>query len=185
MQRGYVLLLAGGAVVAVGLAASVYYVGAFLSEIEKTGVHAVAPRETLEIVQRINGTQGAYFVAFPRYDENPVRASIMVSGPASDTVLESEIDLPFFSEQFAAASEGNYTLAVTNPTESVVDVSAIMGDPESIAEIVGASTIASSAASSFIVMAGIAALATGGALVIIDRRKTQKMRHYGDLSDLK
>jgi hypothetical protein len=185
LQRGYVLLLAGGAIVAAGLAASVYYVGAFLSEIEKTGVHIVAPRGSFETVQGINGTHGAYFVAFPGYDENPVRASIKVTGPSGSMVIEREIDLPFYSEQFAAQSAGNYTLAISNTSESTFQVAAIIGDPQAISEIVGSSTITSSAMASFIVVAGIAALAVGGVFVIIDRRKAQKMKHYGDVSDLK
>lgn len=186
LQRGYVLLLAGGAIVAAGLAASFYYVSEFLAEIERTGVHSIEPRDSLEVVQGIGGTQGAYFVAFPGYDENPVRASIKVTDPSGDTVVEREIDLPFYSEQFAAQSAGNYTLAVLNPSsDTEVQVCAIIGDPESIAGIVGTSTIASSALASFIVMAGIAALVAGGALVVLDRHRTQKMKQYGDLSDLK
>lgn len=186
LQRGYVLLLAGGAMVAVGLAASVYYVGEFLSEIQKTGVHTIAPRASFEIMQGIGGNQGAYFVAFPGYEENPVKASVRVTEPSGDTVVEREVDLPFFSEQFAAQSAGNYTLVVSNPSsDGALEVSAIIGEPEAIAEIVGTSNIVSSAAASFIVMAGIAALAVGGALTILDRLRTQKMKHYGDLSDLK
>ncbi|MEM3159296.1 MAG: hypothetical protein QXJ74_00775 [Nitrososphaera sp.] len=186
LQRGYVLLLAGGAIVAAGLAASLYYVSEFLAEIERTGVHSIAPRDSFEVVQGIGGTQGAYFVAFPGYEENPVAATIRVTDPSGDTVVEREIDLPFYSEQFAAQSAGNYTLAVLNSSsDSAVQVSAIIGDPETIAELVGTSTIASSAVASFIVMAGIAVLVAGGALIVLDRRRTQKMKQYGDLSDLK
>lgn len=185
LQRGYVLLLAGGAIVAAGFAASVYYVNEFLSEIEKAGVYTVEPRESFEIVQGIGETQGAYFVAFPGYEENPVRASVRVTDPSGDTVVERDVDLPFYSEQFAAPSAGNYTFTISNPSERSIAVSAIIGDPESISEIVGVSTIASSAVASFILIAGIAVLVAGGALVAVDRRKTQKMRHYGDLSDLK
>ena len=104
LQRGYVLLLAGGAIVAAGLAASVYYVGEFLSEIQKTGVHTVAPRGSFETMKGIGGSQGAYFVAFPGYDENPMKASVKVTDPSGDTVVEREVDLPFYSEQFAAQS---------------------------------------------------------------------------------
>lgn len=185
LQRGYMLLLAGGAIVAAGFAASVYYVNEFLAELERAGVHTVAPRTSIEIVQGIGGAQGAYFIAFPGYEENPARAAVKVTGPAGDTVVEREVDLPFYSEQFAAQSAGNYTLAISNPSESSIAVSAIIGDPESISEVVGASTIASSAMASFVLIAGIAVLVAGGALVAIDRRKTQKMKHYGDLSDLK
>jgi hypothetical protein len=184
LQRGYVLLLAGGAIVAAGFAASVYYLGEFLSELERAGVHDVAPRGSFEMVQEISGTQGAYFVAFPGNDENPMRAAIKVSGP-SGSIIEREVDLPFYSEQFAVQSAGNYTLFISNMSESTMQVAAIIGDPDAIAEIVGTSTIVSSAAASLVVVAGIAALAVGGALVIIDRRKTQRMKHYGDVSDLK
>lgn len=185
LQRGYVLLLAGGAIVAAGFATSVYYVNEFLAEMQKTGVHTIAPRGSFEVMQGIGGTPGAYFVAFPGYAENPVRTSIRVTDPSGDTVVQREVDLPFYSEQFAAQSAGNYTLAILNPSGSEVRVSAIIGDPEAIADIVGTSTIASSAVASFIVMGGIAALAVGGALTILDRRQKQKMKHYGDLSDLK
>lgn len=185
LQRGYVLLLAGGAIVAAGFAASVYYVGEFLAEIEKAGVYTVSPKESFEVVQGIGGAQGAYFVAFPGFNENPVRAEIKVTDPSGDTVVEREVDLPFYSEQFEAQSAGNYTFMISNPSDSAFEVSAIIGDPESISEIVGASTVASSAIASFILMAGIAVLVAGGALVVVDRRKTQKMKQYGDLSDLK
>lgn len=186
LQRGYVLLLAGGAIVAAGLAASVYYVSEFLVELQKTGVHTIAPRGSFEVTQGIGGTQGAYFVAFPGYEENPFRTPIRVTDPSGDTVVQREVDLPFYSEQFAAQSAGNYTLAISNPSsDSEVQVSAIIGDPEAITDIVGTSTIASSAVASFIIMGGIAALAVGGALTILDRRQKQKMKHYGDVSDLK
>ena len=185
LQRGYVFLLAGGAVVAIGLAASVYYAGEFLSEIQKTGVHSIPPKGSFEIVQAIAGGQGAYFVHFPDYEEQQVNASITITNPSGATVLRSEVDLPFFSEQFAAQISGDYRLVVSNPSETTLNVSVIMGDPESITEIVGVSTIVSSAMASFVVIAGIAALAIGGALVFMDRRRTQNMRHYGDVSDLK
>lgn len=186
LQRGYVLLLAGGAIVAAGFAASVYYVNEFLAELQKTGVHTITPRGSFEVTRGLGGTQGAYFVAFPGYEENPVRASVRVTDPSGDTVVQRDVDLPFYSEQFAAQSTGNYTLAILNPSsDSEVQVSAIIGDPEAIADIVGTSNIASSAVASFIVMGGIAALAVGGALTILDRLQKHKMRHYGDLSDLK
>lgn len=170
---------------AAGLAASVYYVDVFLSEMEKTGIRSVAAEGSFELVQRINGTQGAYFVAFPGYEQNPVSISVTVSDPTGDVVVEREVDLPFYSEQFAAERAGNYTLEVSNQSESTLEVSAIIGDPETISDIVGVSTIASTAVASFIVMGGIAVLVVGGALTILDRRKTQKMRQYGDMSDLK
>lgn len=179
------LLLAGGAIVAAGLAASVYYVGSFLSEIENTGIHDVAPSRSFETVHSMNGTHGAYFVAFPSYEENPVRASIKVTGPSGITVIERDIDLPFYSEQFATQSVGNYTLVVSNTSESTFQVAAIIGDPQAISEIVGSSTVASSAMASFIVIGGIATLAVGVMLALMDRRKAQKMKHYGDVSDLK
>lgn len=175
------LLFAGGAIVAAGLAASVYYVGESLAELEKTGVHSVEPNRSFETVQEITGMQGAYFVYFPDYNENPVNTPVKVTSPSGQTVLESEVNLPFYSEQFAAQDSGNYTFVIFNPSESSIAVSAIVGDPESILEVVGAS----SAIASFVLIAGITALVAGGVLVIIDRHKTQKMKHYGDLSDLK
>ncbi len=185
LQRGMVLLIAGGAIVALGFAASVYYVGEFLTELEKAGVHTIAPKSSFEIIQGLGGAQGAYFVAFPGYEENPARAAIKVTDPSGNTVVEREVDLPFYSEQFSTQSAGNYTLTISNPAESSIEVSAIIGDPESISEIVGASTITSSAVASAVLIAGIAVLVAGGALVVVDRHKTQKMKHYGDLSDLK
>ncbi len=184
LARGHVLLIAGGAIVAFSFFASNYYASQFLQEIESVNRYTVEPSGSLQFRQNITSGDGAYVVAFPDYSETPVQASIRVDNPSGATVLVREVDLPFYSEPFAAQTAGNYTLSLVNEADTPVDASVIFGEQAAVSEVIGMPTAVSTAISSLLLIAGIIVLIAGGAILILDRRKAQKMRQFGDMSDL-
>jgi hypothetical protein len=184
LARGHILLIAGGAIVAFSFVASNYYASQFLQEIQNVNRYTVQPGGTLEFQQNITSSDGAYVVAFPDYSGTPVQASVRVDSPSGATVLVRDLDLPFYSESFAAQTAGNYTLTLANEAGAPMDASVIFGEQAAVGEVIGMPTAVSTAISSLLLVAGIIVLIAGGAIMVIDRRKAQKMKQFGDMSDL-
>lgn len=178
------MLIAGGAIVAFSFFASNYYASQFLQEIQGANKYTVQPSGRLEFRQNITSGDGAYVVAFPNYSEAPVQASVRVDNPSGANVLVREVNLPFYSEPFAAQTVGNYTLTLTNTADTPLDASVIFGEQEAVSEVIGMPAVVSTAISSLLLIAGIIVLIAGGAITVIDRRKAQKMKQFGDMSDL-
>jgi hypothetical protein len=60
----------------------------------------------------------------------------------------------------------------------------VFGEQEAVDDIVGMPAFVSTAISMLLLISGIIVLIAGGAIVLIDRRKAQKMKQFGDMSDL-
>lgn len=85
---------------------------------------------------------------------------------------------PIVSETFVIMESGYYTLVLTNPSsEKTLDATILFGDRESYAT-------AEQLIFSFMVIAGIITAIAGAVITVLDRRKINKMRQYGDTSDL-
>ncbi|AIF85031.1 hypothetical protein NTE_02996 [Candidatus Nitrososphaera evergladensis SR1] len=185
LRRGHILLIAGGAIVALSFIASNYYASQFLKEIQEKNMHTIAPGAKFDLQGNITSGNGAYVVAFPNYSSaGSVRATVSISDPDGEPVLEKNLNLPFFSEPFAAQKQGNYTLTISNLGNTSLDASVIFGEEQVVGEVIGMPNVVSTAISSLLLIAGIIVLAAGGAIMLIDRHRDQKMKQFGDMSDL-
>lgn len=184
LARGHILLIAGGAIVAISVFASSYYSLQVFQEIGSINKYTIQPGDSLEFVQNITSSDGGYIVAFPGSIDTPVQATVTVENPSGATVLVREASQPIYAETFAAQTVGNYTLTLANAASTPLDASVVFGEQEAVDDIVGMPAFVSTAISMLLLIAGIIVLIAGGAIVLIDRRKAQKMKQFGDMSDL-
>jgi hypothetical protein len=184
LKRGHILLLAGGAIVAFSFIASNYYASQFLKEIQDKNMRTIAPRARLDLQENITSGRGAYVVAFLAYPTGPVKAAISITGPDGRSLLERSFIPLISSELFAAQKQGNYTLTISNLGNSTLAASVIFGEEEIVTEVIGMPNAVSTAISTLLLVAGIIVIVAGGTVLFIDRRKEQRMKQFGDMSDL-
>ena len=179
LRRGHVLLIAGGAMIAISFAV---LAANLISGIQSGDKFNLEPGKPLVLRTQINGTEGAYFVS-PTAPTD-IRLIATVLGPSNNTVIANRYldQAPEFT-QFPALTKGNYTLILSNPSRnSSLEVAANFGSPqEVINKRVDSET---SVAYGFIFVGGVAAVAVGGIVLILDRRRISKMKQFGDTSDL-
>jgi hypothetical protein len=167
LKRGHIILIAGGAVAAVGFAVFVYLLSG--------NMHTIKPNESLTIQRFIssNASQGVYRISFPFFEGQPL---LKIVGPANQTILEKNINPPLASEEFAITQGGNYTMILTNPSsDATLEAPILFGDRESFATLEYVSAL---------VYAGVIAAIAGAVITVLDRRRTSKMKQFGDTSDL-
>lgn len=160
-------MIAGGAVAAVSFATFIYLLAG--------NIHTIKPNENLTIQRFIssNTSQGVYRISFPLFEGKP---NLKIVNPINQTIVERTIDPPLVSEVFTITESGYYTLVLTNPSsDTTLEATILFGDRESFAtpELV----------SNFVYVGIIAAIA-GTVITVLDRRRTSKMKQFGDTSDL-
>jgi len=179
------LLISGGIIVAFSFIASNYYASQFLKEIQEKNMHPIAPDAKLDLQENITTGKGAFVIAFPNYSSTgPVRAAVRIIDPDGEQVLERNLNIPFYSEPFEGQKQGNYTLTLSNSGNASLDASVIFGDAQIVSEVIGMPNVVSTAVSTLLLIAGIIVLVAGAAVMLIDRHRDQKMKQFGDMSDL-
>lgn len=186
LKRGHILLLAGGGITAVSLGIFTYSTVILADSLLNDNRYVVSPGGSQTIRQFINQSAlGAYIIGF---SEAPAQLNIRLAGPSDITldqrrVSVSPTDPPVF-EQFRIAEGGEYSLIIANPSDEAVDVAAILGDNETIIQESGLSFATLAMAFISLLFVGIALLVAGTAITILDRRRINKMKQFGDTSDL-
>lgn len=164
--------------------ASNYYASQFLKEIQEKNMRTIAPSAKLDLKQNITSGRGAYVVAFLNYSTGPVKAAISITDPDGKSILERNSVPLISSELFAAKTQGNYTLIISNLGNSALEASVIFGEEEIVTEVIRMPNAVSTAISTLLLVAGIIVIVAGGVVLFIDRRREQRMRQFGDMSDL-
>lgn len=182
LRRGYLLLIGGGAAIILGLVMLGYGSLGLVQALEDAK-YTVEPSKSVNIRQNLtSGVQGAYIASYE--GSGPVRPVITVTDPTGKVVIQKEIDQPLEMQVFSVAQDGEYVLTLSNPSPDVpVEAGIILGRQESIlgrAELLPQLALASTS----LVVAGVVAIVTGIALVVLDRRRINKMKQFGDTSDL-
>jgi subtilase family serine protease len=96
----------------------------------------------------------------------------------NQTIVEQAISPPVVNEVFTVVGSGNYTLILTNlSSDTALEASILFGDRESYAT-------QEQLIFSFLLYAGIIAIIAGAVITILDRRRINKMKQFGDTSDL-
>lgn len=186
LKRGHILLLAGGTITAVSLGIFTYSTVILADSLLNDNRYVVSPGGSQTIRQFINQSAlGAYIIGF---SEAPAQLNIRLAGPSDITldqrrVSVSPTDPPVF-EQFQIAEGGEYSLIIANPSGEAVDVAAILGYNETIIQESGLSFATLAMTFISLLFVGIALLVAGAAITILDRRRINKMKQFGDTSDL-
>lgn len=179
------LLVGGGALAAIGLGIFLYFTIEFTDSLMNENRYTIDPGESQSITQFIgNVSEGAYIVAL---QETFIQLDLTVTNPSNMTIVKRQISLaasdPPILERFPVDENGNYVLTLANPTDAAVDISAALGDNESILQT-GFSfvNLALTFVSLFVI--GVAVAIAGAVITVLDRRRISKMKQFGDTSDL-
>jgi hypothetical protein len=172
---------------AIGFSLALYYVASLEINLENEKV-SINPNGSQTIQQFIqqNVTEGMYVVAFPT---SANRLELTITNPANQTILGEEINpSPFAPPIFGAfniTESGNYSLILTNLSSDTIEISAIIGDKESVeSRGIKSSFNDSALIASSLFTVGIAIAIAGIIITVLDRQRTSKMKQFGDTSDL-
>jgi hypothetical protein len=178
------LLIAGGAAIAIGLSVLGYYGMRLIETLETEERHIVTPGSSIPITRNITtAQQGAYLVSFPEFSGGSL--GITIRDPDDRVILQRSADPPIVMEAFSVIEDGPYTLTLTNPSADVVlEASVILDSQEAVLSRAGSLSPEITVIFGFVLVAGIATAITGGVITVMDRRRLGKMKQFGDTSDL-
>jgi hypothetical protein len=183
LKRGLILLIAGGAIALISFSMLGYYTMQFINIIQQEGKNTIAPGSSINVQETINNTQGIgiYIVTFA---ELGGQASVMIVDSAGKTLVDRNINPPIAIESFNTDAPGIYNMNLLNPTNQVLEVAIGFGDQEDLLSRNDLfSTMAVQIFVSLIVV-GIALTIAGGIITILDRKQINRMKQFGDTSDL-
>ena len=169
LRRGPLVLIAGGSVAVISFVISTF----LLTE----STYVIGPRDNLTLRQYFsnNSSQGVYSISIPYYEDQP---NLKIVNSMNETVIDRNITAPFASETFSSEGGDYFTLILTNPSpDKALEASVLFGDRASFAS-------AEQVISSFMLSAGIITAIAGTVITILDRRRSSKMKQFGDTSDL-
>lgn len=174
-------MIAGGAMVAISISMLGYYGLQFVNSIQQEETLRVEPGSSTEIQQDINANIGAYVVAFPNFEG---QAAVIVRDPSGSVVINKSIDPPIVIEPFDIENQGLYTLVLSNPTGLPLDASVLLDDYETVLSRSNLSSAISALAFTSLLGIGAAVAIAGVIITFLDRRRINKMKQFGDTSDL-
>jgi len=175
------MLISGGAMAAISLSLLGYYGLQFVNSIQQEEKLRVEPGSSIEVQRRINASLGAYVVAFPDFDGQP---TVTVTDSAGRVMVNRSIDPPIVIEPFEVEQPGVHTLVLSNPTRQVLEASVVLGDNETVLNRSSLSSAMSALAFTSLLAVGTAVAIAGAVITILDRRRINKMKQFGDTSDL-
>ena len=169
---------------AVSLAVLGYYGMRLVEALEGDAKFTIEPGGSGEVSQNLTTSgQGAYVVAFREL--GGVEPVVTVTGPSNNVVLTKTINQLIILEAFPVVDAGVYILKLSNPSPTTsIEAAAIIDSQEAVLSRAGALSPVITVAFGLMLVAGIGALAAGAVITFIDRRRLNKMKQYGDTSDL-
>jgi hypothetical protein len=181
LKRGHIILIAGGAMVAISILMLAYYGLQFVSSIEQEETINVEAGRSIELQQNINASLGAYVVVFQDFEG---QAAVKVTDPSGRPVVDKRISPPIIIEPFEVEEPGVHTLVLSNPTDDVLEAAVVLGDSETVLERTQLSSAVLALAFTSLLFIGVAVAIAGAVITILDRRQSKKMKQFGDTSDL-
>jgi uncharacterized repeat protein (TIGR01451 family) len=186
LRRGPILLIAGGAIVAVGFAIFSYYTVLFAAKLITESSYSIAPADKLSLQQSINNqnaSEGSFIVAMQHQVGQP---TIKINSPSGATLVEKQLIDSITMDTFAITETGTYTLTLTNASpDTPLEANIIFGDKNMIVERgLSISPETLSLVFNLTLYTAFAVIITGAIITILDRQRISKMKQFGDTSDL-
>jgi len=184
LRRGHILLVAGGAIAAISISVLGYYGMRLVANLDAEERYRVEPNGSVKVEQNISSTnQATYAVTFPNFTGG--MPTVTIRDPADKVILEKRIQPPIVIEPFPVSDSGVYTLTLYNPSpDQVLEASILVSSQESLLGRADDSSGAMTVAFALLLVAGISAAIAGAVITILDKRRTGKMKQFGDTSDL-
>ncbi len=185
LRRGPILLIAGGAIMAIGFAIFTYYTVLFATKLLAENKYNIEPANATSVERfiRKNATEGTYIVALVQAAGQP---GLKITDPAGQVLVDKQLEGTLAMDTFGLTQDGNYTLTVANTSpDSALEANIVFGDQKSIIESgLDINPVTLSVMFNFTLYAGIAVFAAGVIITVLDRQRTSKMKQFGDTSDL-
>ncbi|MDQ4050444.1 MAG: hypothetical protein M3093_02405 [Thermoproteota archaeon] len=183
LKRGHIALIVGGATAVISFSMLGYYTLQFVNIIQQEGNHRVDPGGSINVQENINNTQGIgiYAIAFAQFSGS---ASLIITDNEGMTILNKSINPPIVIEPFNGQSDGIYTLHLSNPSEQVLEAAIDFGDQDEVLSrknLLSFDTVLT-LVSTFVI--GVIVAIAGIVITILDRRQINRMKQFGDTSDL-
>jgi hypothetical protein len=103
---------------------------------------------------------------------------------AGNTIVNKSINQPIVIEPFNAESSGIYTLNLLNPTDQVLEAAIGFGDQEDVLSRENLLSIDTVLVLVLTLVVGVGLAIAGVIITILDRRQINRMKRFGDTSDL-
>ena len=133
--------------------------------------------------ENINNTQGIgiYSIAFAEFSGS---ASVIIMDNTGKTIVNKSINQPIVIEPFNAASSGIYTLNLLNPTDQVLEAAIGFGDQDDVLSRKNHLSFDTVLILVSTLVVGVVLAISGAIITILDRRQINRMKQFGDPSDL-
>lgn len=193
LRRGPILLIAGGAILAVGFAIFSFYTVLFATKLVSESNYSVDPGKRVSIQQfisRENASQGTYIIAMQQQQQQqePVggQPSLKIISPSGTTLVEKQLAGTVTMDTFPVTQTGNYTLTLINTSQnSTLSANIVFGDQRTIIESgLRASPETLSLIFNLTLYTAVAIIIAGAIITILDKQRISKMKQFGDTSDL-
>jgi hypothetical protein len=181
LKRGHIMLIVGGAMAVISFSTLGYYILQFVSSIQQEGKYTIQPGRSINVQQSINDTQGIYVITFADFEGH---ASVIIKDRAGKIIVDKNIDPPIIIESFNADVPGLYDLTLLNPTDQVLEAAIDFGDQEHVLSGKNLSSAMTVLVLISLLGIGIAVAIAGAVIAILDRSRINKMKQFGDTSDL-
>lgn len=183
LKRGHIVLIVGGATAVISFSLLGYYTLQFVNIIQQEGKNRIDPGGSINVQENINNTQGIgiYSIAFAEFSGS---ASVKIMDNAGKTIVNKSINPPIVIEPFNAESSGIYTLNLLNPTDQVLEAAIGFGDQEDVLSRKNLLSIDTVLVLVLTLVVGVVLAIAGVIITILDRRQINRMKQFGDTSDL-
>jgi hypothetical protein len=183
LKRGYVILIVGGATAVISFSLLGYYTLQLVNIIQQEGKNRIDPGGSINREENINNTQGIglYAIAFAEFSGS---ASIIIMDNSGKTIINKSISQPIVIEPFDAQSHGIYTLNLLNPTDQVIEAAIIFGEQDNVLsrkDLLSFQTVLIIVSTLGI---GLILAITGIMITVFDKRQINRMKEFGDTTDL-
>lgn len=177
------MLIVGGATAIISFSMLGYYTLQFVNIIQQEGKHRIDPGGSISVDQNITNTQGIglYAIAFAEFTGS---ASVIIMDNEGKTIVNKSINPPIVIEPFNAESHGTYTLKLLNPTDQVLEAAIGFGDQDDVLSRKNLLSFDTVVILVSTLVIGVALAIVGIVITILDRRQTNRMKQFGDTSDL-
>ena len=170
LKRGYIILIAGGALVVAGIAISAAWAGSFVGQFmqENTiiGQAVVEPSETINATLQINDIS------------RPISTALHFEPESANVTLRETVTNEFSKDftTFRVNTVGKFTLTISNQGSNPVNVDGIFGYIPFVGQDnqVNLSPLNGIITGIALFMIGIIALIAGIVFVIIDRKRENR-----------
>src|ERR671930_179779 len=177
MQRGYIILIIGAALLISGIIISVLWVGSFahsfIRENTIVGEVSIKPAEIVNVTMLVTDLGRPVSLAIHFQPSSNITLREMVRDPNGSVVSSNEFTGQFFTS-FKPDTMGKYTLTIFNVGTIPVSISALFGYLPFVAENndrIDFNTLSGIIVGISLFIIGIIALIVGVIIILIDRRK--------------